>query len=156
MADGDGKRFLSWGDVEGLVYRLVEKLPTDYDHLLVVTRGGMIPAALVSQLIDLRDILVAAVMFYRGPDDRMTEPLFLQFPPDPLIAGKRVLVVDDVWDSGGTAVALMDRLRQGGATAELAVLHYKPKRSNYPEHRPDYFVEETEDWIVYPWQAKGD
>lgn len=156
MADADGKRYLSWGDVERLVGRLVEKLPTNYDHLLVVTRGGMIPAALVSQLIGMRDILVAAVMFYSGPDDRLTEPLFLQFPDDPLVAGKRILVVDDVWDSGGTAVALLERLRRAGATPEVAVLHYKPRRSHYPDHRPHYFVEETDDWIIYPWQPKGD
>src|SRR5579872_2494076 len=152
MTDGDrdGKRYLSWRDVEALVYQLVEQLPDDYDHLLVVTRGGMIPAALVSQLIDLRDILVAAVMFYSGPDDRLKEPLFLQFPEDPLITGKRVLVVDDVWDSGGTAVALLERLRRAGADPDLAVLHYKPKRSHFPDHRPDFFVEETDDWIIYP------
>lgn len=156
MTEDDGKRYLSWGDVEVLVDRLVDQLPTEYDHLLVVTRGGMIPAALVSQIMDMRDILVAAVMFYSGPDRRLSEPLFLQFPPDPLIAGKRILVVDDVWDSGCTSMAVVDRLQRAGADAEVAVLHYKPERSTYPDHRPNYYVEETEDWIVYPWQPKGD
>jgi hypoxanthine phosphoribosyltransferase len=156
MTQDDGKRYLSWEDVEGLVNRLVEQLPTTYDCLLVVTRGGMIPAALVSQLTGMRDILVAAIMFYSGPDDRLPEPLFLQFPEDPLVAGKRILVVDDVWDSGGTSVAVADRLRRAGATPEVAVLHYKPQRSNFPGKRPDYYVEETEDWIIYPWQPTGD
>lgn len=156
MTDEDGKRYLSWPDVESLVNRLVEKLPTEYDHLLVVTRGGMIPAALVSQLTGMRDILVAAVMFYSGPDDRLREPLFLQFPEDPLVAGKSVLVIDDVWDSGGTCVSVVGRLRRAGAHPEVAVLHYKPTRSDYPESHPDYYVEVTEDWIIYPWQPKGD
>jgi len=156
MIASDGKRILSWVDVEALVNRLVAKIPTHYDHLLVVTRGGMIPAALVSQLIGMRDILVAAVMFYSGPDERLAEPLFLQFPEDPLVAGKRILVLDDVWDSGSTCVAVVDRLKRAGALPEVAVLHYKPRRSHFPAHRPDYYVEETEDWIVYPWQPKGD
>jgi uncharacterized protein len=156
MTEDDGKRYLSWGDVESLVNRLVEKLPSDYDHLLVVTRGGMIPAALVSQLIGIRDILVAAVMFYSGPDARLPEPLFLQFPDDPLVAGKRILVVDDVWDSGGTCVAVVERLKRAGANPEVAVLHYKPQRSDFPSRRPDYYVEETPDWIIYPWQPAGD
>lgn len=152
----DGKRFLSWGDIESLAIRLVEKLPNGYDHLLVVTRGGMIPAALVSQLIEMRDILVAAVMFYSAPDTRLPEPLFLQFPDDPLVAGKRILIVDDVWDSGSTCVAVRNRLRRAGAKPVVAVLHYKPQRSNFPAERPDFYVEETADWIVYPWQLKGD
>lgn len=156
MPEETGKRHLSWSDVESMVRRLVEKLPGTYDNLLVVTRGGMIPAALVSQLLGLRDILVAAVMFYSGPDQRLPEPLFLQFPEDPLIAGKRVLVVDDVWDSGTTSVAVLERLARAGARPEVAVLHYKPQRSSYPSRRPDYFVEETSDWIVYPWQPTGD
>lgn len=156
MTQESGKRFLSWKDVESLVARLVQKLPTDYDHMLVVTRGGMIPSALVSQLIEMRDILVAAVMFYSGPDTRLPEPLFLQFPEDPLVTGKRILVVDDVWDSGSTCVAVVDRLRRAGAKPEVAVLHYKPQRSNFPTQKPDFYVEETADWIVYPWQLKGD
>ncbi len=156
MGEGDGKRYLSWQDVESLVSRLVDQLPETYDRLLVVTRGGMIPAALVSQLLGIRDILVAAVMFYSGPDARLPEPLFLQFPEDPLVAGKRILVIDDVWDSGGTSVSVCNRLRRAGALPEVAVLHYKPQRSNYPAERPDYYVEETADWIIYPWQPKGD
>lgn len=156
MTEPDAKRYLSWKDVEDLVDRLVLLLPSNYDHLLVVTRGGMIPAALVSQLIGMRDIIVAAVMFYSGPDSRLPEPLFLQFPEDPLITGKRILVMDDVWDSGSTSVAVAERLRRAGAQPEVAVLHYKPGRSSFPANQPDYFVEETEDWIIYPWQRLGD
>ncbi|HZT96393.1 MAG TPA: phosphoribosyltransferase family protein [Chloroflexota bacterium] len=156
MAGPDEKRHLGWRDVERLVDGLVEQLPVDYDHLLVVTRGGMIPAALVSQLTGMRDILVAAVMFYTGPDDRLQEPLFMQFPEDPLVAGKRILVIDDVWDSGSTSVTVKDRLARAGARPEVAVLHYKPSRSRYQNQRPDYYVEETSDWIIYPWQPKGD
>lgn len=156
MTEHDGKHYLSWQDVEVLVDRLVEKLPPQFDHLLVVTRGGMIPAALVSQQVGIRDILVAAVMFYSGPDSRLPEPLFLQFPEDPLVAGKRVLVIDDVWDSGCTSVAVAQRLARAGAYPEIAVLHYKPERSSYPSHRPDYYVEETSDWIIYPWQRLGE
>jgi uncharacterized protein len=156
MREPDNKRYLTWQDIEDLVGRLVEKLPNNYDHMLVVTRGGMIPAALVSQLLNMHDILVAAVMFYTGPDNPLPEPVFLQFPEDPLVAGKRILVVDDVWDSGCTSVTVAERLSRAGASPEIAVLHYKPERSNYPSHSPDYYVEETSDWIVYPWQPLGD
>jgi hypoxanthine phosphoribosyltransferase len=156
MREQSQQLYLSWNDIEDLVKRLVKKLPNDYDCLLVVTRGGMIPAALISQKLGIRNILVAAVMYYTGPNKTLPEPLFLQFPEDPLVAGKRILVIDDVWDSGTTAVAVTDRLARAGAKAEVAVLHYKPARSCFPDRRPNYYIEETSAWIVYPWQPSDD
>jgi len=141
---------LSWEDIEELVARLVTDLPRDYDLLMVVTRGGMVPACLISEQTDIRNIVAAAVMFYTGVGDTLPAPVFLQFPSDPLIHGKRILVVDDVWDSGRTIVAVKQRIEAAGGRADLAVLHYKPANSNF-DARPDYFAEVTGDWIVYPW-----
>jgi uncharacterized protein len=141
---------LSWEDIEELVARLVTDLPRDYDLLLVVTRGGMVPACLISEQTDIRNIVAAAVMFYTGVGDTLPEPQFLQFPSDDLLKGKRILVVDDVWDSGRTIVAVKERIDRAGASADMAVLHYKPANSKF-DSRPDYYAETTDEWIVYPW-----
>ena len=58
------KIYLSWEDIEELVARLVADLPRDYDLLLVITRGGMVPACLISEQTNIRNIVAAAVMFY--------------------------------------------------------------------------------------------
>jgi len=145
---------LSWNDVEELVSRLVDKLPRDYDLLLVITRGGMVPACLIGERLDLRNIVAAAVMFYTAgtadPSQTLTEPIFLEFPADPLLTGKRVLIVDDVWETGQTAMVVRQRVRAAGGQADLAVLHYKPGRSAYTE-RPEFYAETTDDWVNYPW-----
>ena len=150
-AEGIVKRLLSWDEIEHLVQELVAKLPHDFDALLVITRGGMVPGGLVSEALDLRNVLVAAVQFYTGVGQTLDHPIFFQFPADPILYGKRILIVDDVWDSGRTAVAVRERVREVGGVPSVAVLHYKPLRSRFPDQRPDYFVEETDDWIVYPW-----
>src|SRR5437868_15316224 len=104
---------LDWDDIEELVGRLVAKLPRDYDLILVITRGGMVPACLVSERLDLRNIVAAAVMFYTegttDPSQTLTEPIFLEFPADPLLIGKRILIVDDVWETGRTAMRSEER-----------------------------------------------
>jgi hypoxanthine phosphoribosyltransferase len=145
---------LTWDDIEELVGRLVARLPRDYDLILVITRGGMVPACLISERLDLRNIVAAAVMFYTegtsNPDEMLGDPVFLEFPADPLLTGKRVLIVDDVWETGKTAMVVRRRVREAGGRADLAVLHYKPGRSAFSE-RPDYFAETTEDWVAYPW-----
>ncbi|MBV9120730.1 MAG: phosphoribosyltransferase [Chloroflexi bacterium] len=144
------KVHLTWDDIQESVSRIIGKLDNDYDCMLVVTRGGLVPACLISEQIDLRNILVAAVMFYTGVDQTLEAPIFLQFPADPLLAGKKILVVDDVWDSGKTIMAVKQRVVEAQGHPSIAVLHYKPERSQFVE-RPDFWGKETSDWLVYPW-----
>ncbi|MEA4882640.1 MAG: phosphoribosyltransferase family protein [Clostridia bacterium] len=145
------KTHLSWQDIEELVDALVGKLDGEFDALLCITRGGMVPACLISERIDQRNILAAAVMFYTGIGKTLDKPVFLQFPADPYLAGKRVLVVDDVWDSGRTVVAVKQRIEQVGGVPSVAVLHYKPTQSAFPDLKPDYYGATVDGWIVYPW-----
>lgn len=145
------KRILGWDDIIFEVDQLCAVLPNTYDVMLVITRGGMIPACLISERLNIRNILVAAVQFYTGIGQTLEAPVYLQFPSDALLAGQSVLIIDDVWDSGRTAMSVKERVRVAGGDAELAVLHYKPRSSKFPTERPDYFAELTDDWIVYPW-----
>lgn len=145
------KQHVSWTDVGRMVSTLLRQLPRDYDNILVITRGGMVPACLISERTGIRNILCAAVVFYERSTQVHVKPLFVQFPDDDHVKGRRVLVIDDVWDSGSTIVAVRDRLRAAGATVEVCVLHYKPARSRFPGDKPDYYAEETDGWIVYPW-----
>ncbi len=147
------KHHLTWTQIEDLSIKLADRLPNTYDVMLVITRGGMVPACIVSERLNLRNILVAAVMFYTGQERTLDKPIFLQFPADPLLAGKRVLIVDDVWDSGRTITAVKERVLDARGLPETAVLHYKPRKNKFPTDRPDYSVDETDAWIVYPWDV---
>lgn len=134
-----------------MVGALLARIPRDYDNILVITRGGMVPACLISERTNIRNILCAAVVFYDGEERALPAPMFVQFPEDELVKGRRILVVDDVWDTGSTIVAVRDRLRRGGARADCCVLHYKPAHSKFPGDAPDFYAEATDGWIVYPW-----
>ena len=147
------KQHLTWTQIEDLAIRLADRLPNIYDAMLVITRGGMVPACIISERLNLRNILVAAVMFYTAQERTLDKPIFLQFPGDPLLNKRRVLIVDDVWDSGRTIMAVRERVRQAGGYPETAVLHYKPRRTAYSDSRPDFYVDETDAWIVYPWDV---
>jgi hypoxanthine phosphoribosyltransferase len=147
------KQYLTWTQIEDLAIRLADRLPTSYDVMLVITRGGMVPACIISERLNLRNILVAAVMFYTGQERTLSKPIFLQFPADPLLNGRKVLIVDDVWDSGKTIMAVRDRVLDTGGFPETAVLHYKPSHNAYQEAAPDFYVDETDAWIVYPWDV---
>jgi hypoxanthine phosphoribosyltransferase len=145
------KTYVTWTDVERMVGQLLGALPGDYDNILVITRGGMVPACLISERTGIRNILCAAVILYEDEERSLPEPAFVQFPEDRHVRGRRILVVDDVWDSGSTVVAVRERLRKAGADVDVCVLHYKPARSKFPGDGPDFYAAEADGWVVYPW-----
>lgn len=148
------KRILGWEDISRLASSLAGKVDgRQFDAMLVVTRGGMVPAGLLSETLGIRNILVAAIQFHSGAGEQLDAPRFLQFPDAALLSNRTILVVDDVWDSGRTAVEVREKVRAGGGEPVIAVLHYKPGASRYPGDAPDVYGEATDDWIVYPWDA---
>ena len=147
------KVIYSWEDIARLTRTLVVQLRGQrFDALLAITRGGMIPGCLISEWLDIRNVMTAAVMFYTAIETRMDVPRFLQVPSDALLVDKRILIVDDVWDSGKTAVAVSERVRAAGGVPTVAVIDFKPTANRFPGHRPDVFAQETDAWVVYPWE----
>src|SRR3954451_9940331 len=115
MADEQvAKEHVSFDDIAHMVDELAEQVRGEYDLMLAVTRGGLIPAGLLAYRLGLRNILVAAVEVYDDAGQRAAHPTFPQSPAAPLLRGQRVLVVDEVWDSGTTVDAVTRRIHDAG------------------------------------------
>ena len=71
-----------------------------------------------------------------------------------VVKGSRVLIVDDVLDTGKTARAVLDRLAPLGADVRLATVYWKPNQ-NQTDIKPDFYVRQTDDWIVFPHEMDG-
>ena len=151
------KRHLSWDEVSEICESLAVHLQKyDFDAVLGIARGGLVPTAIIANQLGLHEVLNASIASYDG-DSRQSELKFLSFPPDTVLAGRRILLVDDIWDSGRTARFTQMRLKAAGAHATLVVLHYKPQSSAFGDESPDLYHESTEEWIVYPWESyEGD
>jgi hypoxanthine phosphoribosyltransferase len=146
---------LSWNDVDKLIDVLLPQFRGGFDAMVIITRGGIVPGGLISEVLDIKTLLTASVDF---PDPAAKEPLlvwpnFVQFPDDALLKGKRLLVVDDVWGSGRTITAVKNRILGAGGMPELCVLHYNPYRSLFGATRPEYFGATTDARIIYPWES---
>lgn len=144
------KIFPTWEEIEVLADRLAQQLASDYDVVLVVTRAGVFPASFLSERLGLRNITATSVVFYTEAGETLPEPQFLNFPNREVLHNKRVLVIDEVWDTGQTMAAVCRRVRAAGGQPEVAVLHYKPTHS-VVDAEPDYWAAETDRWVVYPW-----
>ncbi len=119
---------VTWDDLDDLVAQLAERLAAAPapDVVLAISRGGLVPAGMLGYRMGWRDMLLAAVVVYDDESGFRGEAEFLQFPADEQLRGKRVLIIDEVWDSGTTIAAVSDRIRAAGGVPITAVLHYKP------------------------------
>lgn len=142
---------VTWDELDALVRRLADGIGRGHDLVLAITRGGLVPAGMLAYRLDLREILVAGVEYYRPGGGTHDAPRFGHFPEPGLLAGRRVLVVDEVWESGETMAAVAARVREAGGTPTTAVLHYKPGRSRVADV-PDQFAAVADGWITYPYK----
>ncbi len=145
---------VTWDDLDDLVSELAERLATipAPDVVLAISRGGLVPAGMLGYRMGWRDMLLAAVVVYDDELGFRGEAEFLQFPADEQLRGKRVLIIDEVWDSGTTIAAVSARIRAAGGEPVTAVLHYKPGKSRV-DIVPDLYIVETDDWVIYPFKA---
>ena len=89
--------YLTWNDVGKLVSKMMPGLQSrDYDVVLAITRGGIVPSAIISERLAVSQVLVASVDFYEDLEHDLDWPVFMQFPADSFLRGKQVLIVDDV------------------------------------------------------------
>jgi hypothetical protein len=148
------KDVVTWDDLERLVAALADQLAAEPrpDVVLAISRGGLVPAGMIGYRLGWRDMLLAAVVVYDDEQGFRGHAEFLQFPADEHLRGKRVVIIDEVWDSGTTIAAVSERVRAAGGTPVTAVLHYKPARSRV-DLVPDHFVVETDAWVTYPFKA---
>lgn len=154
------KEILTWNDVDQLIDHLIPQFETEFDAMIMVTHGGIIPGGLVAEALHLDTILTAAVDFpneMQLEDERkqgrlLAWPKFVQFPDNTLLAGKRVIVIDDVWGSGRTITAVRNRVVSAGGQPYTCVLHFNPYRNLFGSVRPDYFAAITDAHIIYPWE----
>jgi hypothetical protein len=145
---------VTWDDLDRLVAELAERLANapEPDVVLAISRGGLVPAGMLGYRMGWRDMLLAAVVAYDDEHGFRGRAEFLQFPSDDQLAGKTVLIIDEVWDSGTTIAAVSQRIREAGGTPVTAVLHYKPRHSRV-DIVPDHYIVETDDWVLYPFKA---
>jgi hypoxanthine phosphoribosyltransferase len=147
---------VTWGEVQRLVDHLIGQFEQEYDSMLMITRGGIIPGGMLAEAMGITSILTAAVDFPAQIESEQSKifawPKFNQFPRDELLEGTRVLVVDDVWGSGRTITAVKNRVSAAGGIPYTCVMHFNPYRNLFGTARPDYFAASTDAYIIYPWE----
>ncbi len=147
---------LSWSDVDKLIDHLLPQFDEEYEAMVMITRGGLVPGGMLAEAMGITHLLTAAVDFPAQVEMQraklMAWPQFIQFPDTDTLSGRRTLIVDDVWGSGRTITAVKIRVSAAGGFPSTCVLHFNPYRNLFGTVRPDYYAAITDAYIVYPWE----
>ena len=143
----------SWHQIYELLLNLastVRKSGFEPEIIVGVSRGGWPPARVMSDLLENPNVASVAAEFYVGVAETKGKPVITQ-PVSVSVKGKRVLVVDDVADTGESLRLVRSYLEEQGATeVKTATIYYKP----WSVMIPDYYEKETRSWIIFPWERK--
>ena len=148
-------RLIAWEEVDQLIDELIPRVQHlgPFGAMVMITRGGVIPGGLLAEALSIQHLLTASVDFPSTEQSGMMAwPTFLQFPDPALLRGRRTLIVDDVWGSGRTSIAVRERVSSAGGQAYNCVLHFNPYRSLFSNIKPELYGDVTDAYVVYPWE----
>lgn len=142
----------TWNSIEKSCIKLASMIKKDFkpDVLVGISRGGLVPLRLLSDLLDNSNIGIMRIVFYKEAGKTMEFPKITQ-PLNVDVKGKKVLVVDDIVDTGMSMQVALDHVKRMGAKeVRIAVINYKLSSAI----KPDYYAEKASGWIVYPWMKE--
>ena len=148
------REVLPWSEVGDATRALAQRIADDGfvpEVVVAIARGGLLVGGALAYALGVKRCGSLNVALYTGVDETLPEPLLL--PPHldgASLAGTRVLIADDVAQSGLTLRLATDLLVRRGAEVRSACLYVKPQTAL----EPDWSWRRTDRWIVFPWSAE--
>ena len=148
------REIMTW-DVFGVASRelAIQVAESGYepDIILAIARGGLLSAGALGYALSVKNTYTMNVEFYTGVNERLAVPMIL--PPVPSLVDlkdSKVLIVDDVADTGHTLKHVLEFCKGQLADTRLAVLYEKSQSIV----KCDYVWKYTDEWINFPWSDK--
>ncbi|MFW5703214.1 MAG: phosphoribosyltransferase [Patescibacteria group bacterium] len=143
---------LTWNMLHKLSTELARNVKKDgyaFDVIVAIARGGMPIATIMADALNLRNVATFTVSTYEQMHKKKEAQLVLGCGDQ--ITGKRVLLVDDISDSGESLAFGIDYLNKMGVTSlKTATVFAKPGTSSLP----DFYVQQTTEWVIFPYEVE--
>ena len=143
-------RHLSWEDIEKASLSIYSQMCHDKyvpDVIIGLLRGGVVPARIFSDFFNIIfDFVALDVKLYTGINKRNSEAHIKSFFGD--VKDKKILIVDDIYDSGKTMEAVLKFLKEEDITT--ATIFWKEAAKKKPNYYAD--IAKKKEWIVFPWE----
>jgi hypothetical protein len=145
---------MTWEDM-GTASRTLAQAVHDDDYrpdiILAIARGGLLIAATLGYALEVKNTFAMNVEFYTGVDSRLPVPMILPPVPELVELGeKRLLIADDVADTGATLALVKEFCTGKVGEVRTAVIYEKPRSIV----KCDYVWRRTDRWIDFPWSSE--
>ena len=143
---------VDWDHVYSLLLEIADRIKEmdfEADVIVGISRGGLLPTRILSDLLDNSHLANIKVEFYVDISQTKEAPIITQ-PVSVSVKDKRVLIVDDITDSGQSFRLVWETLMQKAAEVKTVTLYHKP----WSCFTPDIYARETEAWVVFPWEYR--
>ncbi|TQV62852.1 MAG: phosphoribosyltransferase [Halothiobacillaceae bacterium] len=124
------------------------------DMVIAIARGGVVPARVLCDYLDIMEMTCIRIEHYRArkkaPEARVKYPL------NASVDGLRILVVDDVSDTGDSFIAAIAHIKEKGTPLEVRTCALQHKTVS--KFVPDHYAHEISQWrwVTYPWAVIED
>ncbi|RLE69810.1 MAG: phosphoribosyltransferase [Thermoprotei archaeon] len=140
---------ISWEELTDDIITLARRIQRPrFDVMVAIARGGLVAARILSDLIGIRKLASLTISYYekvgvRGAEPRIVSDVGMN------LEGLRVLLVDDVADTGHTLrIALQHLVERGAESVTTCTVYLKP----WCKYKPDYHAKIVDRWIVFPYE----
>ncbi|MGC8542601.1 MAG: phosphoribosyltransferase family protein [Vulcanisaeta sp.] len=152
-------RLVSWDEISEWARILSMKIKDSGwlpDIVVAVARGGYAPARLICDYLGITDLISVQVVHWPSTA-QVAERAYIKYPLSVELSGKKVLVVDDIVDTGDSIQLAKEHIERNNKNVEVrtAALQWI---STVAKFKPDYWAIEVKDWtwFVYPWNITED
>ena len=134
---------MNWNEFDEETQKLARMISFSPDIVIGIARGGIIPGALLCKFLGVRDMNVLR-MRREGEERRITADILSD------ISGKKILLVEDMIETGRSLIAGKKYLEERGAEVKTACLYIM----SISEIKPDYFLKEITGVADFPWNNR--
>lgn len=137
-----------------VIDEIVEQIKNEkFDSIIGISRGGLVPAVKLSHILEIRDFKVVYASSYEKGGKK---EFVFNLPIFESLEGKKVLIVDDLCDSGKTMKVILKELcKKNPKSLFKTAVMVKKEHSSF---NPDFIGKKikTDKWIVFSWEKKPD
>jgi hypoxanthine phosphoribosyltransferase len=152
---GDEREILSWelfGDASRELAQAIADDGYEPEMILAIARGGLLVGGALGYALGIKNVYTMNVEYYTGVEERLEVPRILPPAPDFVdLEDARVLIADDVADTGHTLQSVQEFCAGKVGEVRVAVLYEKPSSLV----SCDYVWRRTDRWINFPWSDKA-
>lgn len=142
---------LSWDEMTDLLFTVAQRITDDgkqFDRIISLAKGGWPMARMLADFLNIREASSIGTRLYSDIGEQTSQVEIYQDLHD--VVGQRVLLLDDVSDTGKTLKFVHEYIQKKGVTSiTTATIYFKP----HSVFKPDYFAAETSSWIIFPYEV---